>query len=112
MAVQRSINVFEYELEAEKALINKRNSHLMERSDVNSKKKREMKHCQKVRYRDSREAKDALWSTRKQRQIAEREGRNSNRREARTYRCGKCRGWHLSSQVFAADWEGGQGYVA
>jgi len=100
------------EVEALKAAINKRNSHLFADEEFTSSKRLDRRSCRKVRYRDSREAKEALWSTARKRQRDEKAGRISSRGEARTYRCGKCRGWHLSSQVFAAGWEGEQRDVA
>lgn len=93
------------ESEVLKTAINKRNSHLDTEIDRRELRKRsERKNCKKVRYRDSREAKQALWSTSNKRVRDERAGRGSNRREARTYRCGICKGWHLTSQVLASDW--------
>lgn len=100
------------EMEVLKAAINKRNSHLFAEEKSESEKKSSRKTCRKVRYRDSREAKEALWSATNKRTRDQKAGRTSNRTEARTYRCGICRGWHLTSQVLAAGWEGLQSDVA
>ena len=96
----------EDEGEVLRTAINKRNSHLDAKVDRREfRKKNERKNCKKVRYRDSREAKQALWSTANKRVRDEKAGLASARREARTYRCGICRGWHLTSQVLASEWE-------
>jgi hypothetical protein len=100
------------EIEALKTAINKRNSHLFAEETNEGHKKLNRKSCRKVRYRDSREAKEALWSATNKRTRDQKAGRNSARAEARTYRCGKCHGWHLTSQVLAAGWEGEQKDVA
>jgi len=112
MAARQEIFFFEEEVEVVKVSINRRDFHLVERYEVRSKRRKAIRRCDKIRYRDSREAKDALWRTRARRERDEREGVESPRREARTYRCGKCYGWHLSSQIFAADWEGAPTHVA
>lgn len=112
MATRQEIFYFEEEVEVVKVSINSRDFHLVERYEVRSKRRKAVKRCQKIRYRDSREAKDALFRTKLRKGREEADGLESNRREARTYRCGKCFGWHLSSQIFAADWEGATTDVA
>lgn len=106
MATRQGIFYFEEEVEVVKVSVYNRDFHLVERYEVRSKRRKAVKRCQKIRYRDSREAKDALFSTKLQKGRDEADGLESNRREARTYRCGKCFGWHLSSQIFASNWEG------
>lgn len=51
----------------------------------------------KVRYRDHDQARDGLVSAKEARLRSERVGQESRRREARSYRCTDCRGWHTSS---------------
>ncbi|MBK6872735.1 MAG: hypothetical protein IPJ14_16405 [Kineosporiaceae bacterium] len=53
----------------------------------------------KQRYRDHRQAADALRSRRRARQLALALGLDSARREIRVYRCPWCNGgWHTTSQ--------------
>ena len=51
----------------------------------------------KVRYRDHRQASDALSSTRWKRRLDELDGISSRRNETRSYRCPDCGGWHITS---------------
>ena len=55
----------------------------------------------KVRYRDHAQANDGLVSAKEWRKRSEAEGRASRRREARSYKCPDCRGWHSTS---IAEW--------
>jgi hypothetical protein len=112
MATKQETFYFEEEIEVVKVSVNSRDFHLVERYEVRSKRRKAVRRCSKIRYRDSREAKDALWKTKVQREREEADGMESTRREARTYRCGKCFGWHLTSQIFATDWEGNSNNVA
>jgi len=52
----------------------------------------------KARYRDQGQARDALTGMRWARLTAEALGIESRRRETRTYPCGLCGGWHVTSQ--------------
>lgn len=52
----------------------------------------------KVRFRDHREAVDALQTAMNSRSRAEFAGFGSRRNECRTYECNMCHGWHLTSQ--------------
>lgn len=51
----------------------------------------------KKRFRDRKEAKRVVINARRAYAIAIREGKHSNRRENRTYRCNDCGGWHVTS---------------
>jgi len=51
----------------------------------------------KIRYRDHHQANDALSSTKWRRRLDELSGIESKRNETRSYRCGECRGWHITS---------------
>lgn len=58
-------------------------------------------HCPmsgKIRYRDAREATDALHTLRNKAALADALGGQHQIRVARKYRCNACRGWHLTSQ--------------
>lgn len=59
-------------------------------------------HTGKIRYRDQDQAGYALAQMRSAKTRAEVAGRKSRRREARTYPCGGCGGWHATSQALAA----------
>lgn len=52
----------------------------------------------KVRFRDKREALDALHRAVAMRRFSESEGQASRRQECRVYACPSCSGWHLTSQ--------------
>ena len=59
-------------------------------------------HCpvsDKVRYRDAREATDALHSLTNGAALADQLGGEHSIRVKRKYKCGACRGWHLTSQA-------------
>jgi hypothetical protein len=59
-------------------------------------------HCPmsgKIRYRDAREATDALHTLTNQAALADELGGAHTIRVRRKYRCNACRGWHLTSQV-------------
>lgn len=51
----------------------------------------------KVRYRDHDQARDGLVSAKEARMRDESAGVQSRRREARSYKCPECRGWHNTS---------------
>ena len=53
----------------------------------------------KVRFRDKREAQDALHRAVAARHLQETEGHTSRRQERRMYLCESCGGWHLTSQT-------------
>jgi hypothetical protein len=53
----------------------------------------------KVRFRDHDEAVHALHKAAVARHWAESEGVETRRREARTYACTSCNGWHLTSRT-------------
>lgn len=53
----------------------------------------------KHRFRDHREAIEALHRASNARQRASARGESSARREIRGYRCKTCHGWHLTSQA-------------
>lgn len=58
-------------------------------------------HCPmsgKIRYRDAREATDALHALTNQAALADQLGGQHSIRVRRKYRCNACRGWHLTSQ--------------
>ena len=55
-------------------------------------------HCRKLRYRDAREAKDALFRIRVVRGRQEHDGLPSRRNECRWYQCPRCKGYHLTSE--------------
>lgn len=52
----------------------------------------------KVRFRDKREALDALHQAVAERRRMVEDGKPSRRRECRVYACPSCNGWHLTSQ--------------
>jgi hypothetical protein len=52
----------------------------------------------KVRFRDKREALDALHHAVAVRRVLEAEGQDTRRKECRVYPCPSCNGWHLTSQ--------------
>ena len=52
----------------------------------------------KVRFRDKREALDALHHAVAVRRVVEAEGQATRRKECRVYPCPSCSGWHLTSQ--------------
>lgn len=52
----------------------------------------------KVRFRDHRDAVNALHQIANARSVARDLQLTSNRRECRTYRCTACKGWHLTSR--------------
>lgn len=54
--------------------------------------------CTKIRYRDHREAVAVLHKIAGLRDRAKRDGLDSRRREARSYPCDGCRGFHLTSK--------------
>jgi hypothetical protein len=59
-------------------------------------------HCPmsgKVRYRDAREATDALHALTNQASLADQLGGQHTIRVQRKYQCNACRGWHLTSQA-------------
>ena len=64
-----------------------------------SKKTQEKSKCKKVRFRDHREAVEALKTIRVVRLRNINQGTESRRRECRTYFCHRCRGHHLTSKV-------------
>lgn len=51
----------------------------------------------KIRYRDHRQATDALSSAKWKRRLDEYAGIASNRNETRSYKCLECTGWHITS---------------
>lgn len=51
----------------------------------------------KLRFRDQHQASDALSSAKWKRRYDEFSGVESRRKEARTYQCAHCGGWHLTS---------------
>lgn len=51
----------------------------------------------KLRYRDHRQASDALSSTRWRRRLDQLDGIESKRNETRSYKCPHCGGWHITS---------------
>lgn len=53
----------------------------------------------KVRYRDAREATDALHALTNQASLADQLGGRHTIRVQRKYQCNACRGWHLTSQA-------------
>ena len=53
----------------------------------------------KVRYRDAREATDALHALTKQASLADQLGGRHTIRVQRKYQCNACRGWHLTSRA-------------
>lgn len=53
----------------------------------------------KVRFRDKREALQALHHAVATRRLSEAEGQASRRQECRVYACPTCSGWHLTSQA-------------
>jgi hypothetical protein len=57
----------------------------------------------KVRFRDKREALEAVHAACTIRRFAEADGSTTTRQERRTYRCSGCNGWHLTSQEFRAE---------
>ena len=62
---------------------------------------RHREHCPgsgKVRYRDAREATEALHSLTNQAAVADQLGGQHSIRVKRKYQCHTCRGWHLTSQ--------------
>lgn len=59
---------------------------------------RKTRRCDKVRYRDHREAISALHSIANARTRADLAGVYSRRREIRSYECNRCRGYHLTSE--------------
>ena len=64
--------------------------------------KRHLRQCLatgKVRFRDKREAQDALHRAVAARHLQEAAGLISRRQERRTYLCESCDGWHLTSQT-------------
>lgn len=64
-------------------------------------------HCEasnKRRFRDHREAVEALHGAAVSRQVAAELGQVSTRREVRSYRCTACRGWHLTSWAEPPAW--------
>ncbi len=55
--------------------------------------------CKKVRFRDHREAVDALHTIERYKKFAGADGKDiSSRNERRTYKCDRCKGVHLTSQ--------------
>lgn len=52
----------------------------------------------KIRFRDKREALDALHYAVATRRLMETEGQVSRRQECRVYACPSCSGWHLTSK--------------
>jgi hypothetical protein len=56
----------------------------------------------KVRFRDKREAQDAIHRAVALRQLLGAEGQGCRRQEKRTYFCSSCNGWHLTSQESTA----------
>lgn len=64
-----------------------------------SKKTLEKSKCKKVRFRDHREAVEALKTIRVVRLRSINQGTESRRRECRAYFCHRCRGHHLTSKV-------------
>jgi hypothetical protein len=72
-------------------------------------------HCpvsDKVRYRDAREATDALHSLTNGAALADELGGEHSIRVKRKYKCGVCRGWHLTSQATWTSPVGAQPAVA
>lgn len=64
--------------------------------------RRRLRQCEateKVRFRDKREAQDALHRAVAARQLQEAEGHTCRRQERRMYLCESCGGWHLTSQT-------------
>lgn len=55
-----------------------------------------MRRCSKIRYRTRVDAQIALASARRK-AVLGRGPTADKRREERTYRCPRCRGWHLTS---------------
>jgi hypothetical protein len=58
-------------------------------------------HCPmggKVRFRDKREAVQALHFAAARRHLTEADGQACCRQERRAYSCAVCKGWHLTSQ--------------
>jgi hypothetical protein len=58
----------------------------------------------KIRYRDAREATDALQRLQNQARIAEESGGAHTIRVRRKYDCAACDGWHLTSQAVPDGW--------
>jgi len=66
-----------------------------------SQQKRHLGQCPvsgKVRFRDKREARDALHLAVATRSLREAAGESCRRQECRMYLCASCNGWHLTSQ--------------
>lgn len=64
-------------------------------------RRRKMHACEetgKLRYRDWAQAQEALLAAVWDRQTAQAHNVASHRREVRAYPCGRCNGWHLTSQ--------------
>jgi hypothetical protein len=59
--------------------------------------------CGKLRFRDKTEAVDALHSVRNKAKRSVEDTGTTYRQECRTYRCGLCQGWHLTSQQQSQD---------
>jgi hypothetical protein len=57
----------------------------------------------KVRFRDKREALEAVHAAITTRRFAEADSLETARQERRTYRCASCHGWHLTSQESRGD---------
>jgi hypothetical protein len=55
--------------------------------------------CGKVRFRDHREAVGALHKAAAVRHRADEDGTETRRQEVRTYECGACHGFHLTSKA-------------
>ena len=53
--------------------------------------------CGKIRYRDAEEATDALHALQARAALAEQLGGRHSIAVRRKYRCGACKGWHLTS---------------
>lgn len=69
---------------------------------ANGKQSRKDSHrctCGKVRYRDKKEAVAALHRIHNKVLYAKWEHRGTHRHETRSYLCGACHGWHLTSKV-------------
>lgn len=57
--------------------------------------------CRKHRFKDHKQAVAALHSAANRRQMAQYEGFETRRNEVRSYKCSRCSGFHITSQL---DW--------
>ncbi len=73
-------------------------------SHSRSREKRRCEASGKRRFRDHREAVEALHRAATQRRWAAEDAEHSRRQEVRSYRCKACRGWHLTSMATPPPW--------